>query len=563
MTTTADQKKQTTEPVDPHPRRWLAFVVMMAAAFMDLVDATVVNVALPTLRADLGASYAATQWITAGYTLAFGLGLITGGRLGDRYGRKKIFLIGLVAFTLASALCGLAANPEMLIASRVLQGAASALMMPQIVAFVFATFPLKERGGAMGTYGAITGVATIVGPILGGVLVTYSVFDLGWRAIFLINVPIGIIALFAAIAFVPETKSQWALKMDLFGVILVTATMLLVLYPLVQGRDSGWPQWMLLAMAASPVLLLLYVLHAALKQRKDSSALVPLRLFGQPGFAVGLLVILIFDVVLIGFTLALSLTVQIGLDFSPIKSGLVYLPWAVGAGMAASMMDKLIAKLGRHLISIGGLIMAAGIALTGLLIDADTTMWGLWPLTFIAGVGLGFVIGPVATMASAGVKPEDAGAASGSLNASGQIGAATGAAILSVIFFNILVGAAGPTVDDNADAVRAELTAAGVSAEAQPGIVATIRECVVDRIGADDPAVVPASCASLPAPGTAEGDAVGRALGVVAGNVKAESFLDGLRTSCWWFAGLMVLVALLSQALPRRMEGYDEVVAAH
>jgi hypothetical protein len=318
---------------------------------------------------------------------------------------------------------------------------------------------------------------------------------------------------------------------------------------------------MLLAMAASPVVLVLYVLHATLKQRRDRSPLVPLRLFGQPGFSVGLLVILIFDVVLIGFTLALSLTVQIGLDFSAIQSGLVYLPWAIGAGMAAGMMDKLIAKMGRNLITLGSVIMAAGIALTALFIDADTTMWGLWPFTFIAGVGLGFVIGPAATMSSAGVKPEDAGAASGSLNAAGQIGAATGAAILSVIFFNILVGAAGPSVDDRAAQVRAELSSAGVSATAQDGIVATIRECVADRIGADDPAVTPASCQRLPAPGTAEGDAVGRALGVVANDVKAESFLDGLRTACWWFAGLMVLVALLSQALPRKMAGYDEVVA--
>lgn len=560
MTTTAENI-EANKADDPYPRRWLAFVVMMAAAFMDLVDATVVNIALPTLRTDLGASYAATQWITAGYTLAFGLGLITGGRLGDRFGRKRIFLIGLVAFTVASALCGIATSPEMLIVSRFLQGGSSALMMPQIVAFVFATFPLKERGGAMGAYGAITGVATIIGPILGGLLVTYSLFGLGWRAIFLINVPIGIAALIASVMFVPETKSDRPLRMDLLGVLLVTLTLLMLLYPLVQGREEGWPQWMILVMAASPAVLLLYVLHAAAKQRRDGSPLVPIRLFGQPGFAVGTIVIVLFDVVLIGFTLALSLTVQIGLDYSAISSGLVYVPWAIGAGMAASMMDKLIAKMGRHLITIGGVIMGGGIALTGVFIDADTTMFQLWPFTFLAGVGLGFVISPVATVASAGVKASDAGAASGTLNAAGQIGAATGAALLSVLFFNVMVGATGPAVDSRTDQLRAELSAAGVQAADQDSTVATVRQCILDRTSAEDPMVVPASCQKLPAPGSPEGDAVGRAVGTVADHAKAEAFLDGLRVACWSFAGFMLLLALLAQALPRKVEGYDQVVA--
>jgi EmrB/QacA subfamily drug resistance transporter len=561
MTTTAE-RSQSTEAAAPYPRRWLAFVIMMAAAFMDLVDATVVNIALPTLRTDLGATYAQTQWITAGYTLAFGLGLITGGRLGDRFGRKKIFLIGVVAFTTASALCGLAVNPEMLIACRIFQGASSALMMPQIVAFVFATFPVKERGGAMGAYGAITGIATIVGPIMGGLLVTYSVFGLGWRAIFLINIPIGILALIASTLFVPETRAKLALRMDLIGALLITLTLVLVLYPLVQGRESGWPQWMAYAMLASPLVLIVYVLHARRKQRRDGSPLVPLGLFRQPGFAIGIIVILLFDVVLIGYTLALSLSVQLGLDFSAIRSGLVYVPFAIGAGMATSVMDKLIGKMGRHVVSMGGLIMGAGIALTALFVDTETTMWGLWPITFVAGLGLGFVIGTVATFAGAGVRAEDAGAASGTMNAGGQIGAATGAALLAVIFFNVVTGAAGPNVDARDSQVRAELTAAGVPADAQTEILAATRECIVQRMSASDPAVVPVACEQLPPPGTPEGDAVAAAVGKVAGAVKAGSFVDGLHTACWWFAGLSVLLALLAQGLPRKVN-YEAALAIH
>lgn len=481
MTTSAPASS---EAVTADPRRWSALFVLLAAAFMDLLDATVVNIALPTIRVELGASYAAIQWITAGYTLAFGLGLITGGRMGDRFGRKRIFLIGTAAFTLASLLCGIASTAAVLVVARLLQGLAAALMVPQIMATVYAIFPPAERGGATGAYGAATGLATVAGPVVAGLLVQYDLFGLGWRAVFLINLPIGVIAFVTALKLVPENRSEHPLRMDLIGALLVTLGMVLVLYPLVQGNEAGWPSWMFVAMAASPVVMLVYALHARAKDRRDGSALVPLRLFGQPGFAAGTVLLFLFDATMIGFTLVLTLSLQIGLGFSPVSSGLVFIPWAIGSGIMAGMADKLIAKLGRHLLSIGAVVMAAGIVWTALTVTPDSSWYSLWPSLFVTGLGLGGVIGPAFTVAGSGVRPSDAGAASGTLSAATQVGAAAGTALLSVVFFNLLVGA-------------------------------------------------PAE-----------------------GPEHAETFLAAFRNASWYAAGGMLLIALLSQALPRRVAGY-------
>jgi EmrB/QacA subfamily drug resistance transporter len=537
---------------DPGARRWPALLVMLAAAFMDLLDATVVNVALPAIRSDLHASYAAAQWITAGYTVAFGLGLILGGRMGDRYGRRRMFVAGVATFTVASALCGLAPSSAVLIVARLVQGAASSLMVPQIMATVFAVFPPRERGGASGAYGAVSGIAAVAGPVLGGTLVQYDVLGMGWRAVFFVNLPIGVLALVASLVLVPETRSDHPLKTDLPGVLLVTASLVLVLYPLVQGREQGWPGWMFVAMAASPIVLALYALHARARERRDASAFVPLRLFGQPGFTPGLLVLFLFDAAMIGFTLALSLTLQIGLGASPLRTGLLFVPWAVGAGVAAAMTDGLIARLGRHALSLGAVVMAAGIVWVITVIGPGSGWTTLAPPMLVAGLGLGLLIGPAFTVASAGVRTRDAGAASGTLSAALQLGSATGVALLSVLFFNVLVGAAGNAIDAQTDRLRAELTGLGVPAPARQLIVEGMRPCFVDRASAQDPDAEPPSCqrAGLYGPG---GDAVNRAIAGVAVDARAVAFVRSLRHFGWYAIGGLVLIALLSQALPRRM----------
>lgn len=534
-----------------YPKRWLALFVLLAAAFMDLLDATIVNVALPSIRVDLGASYAAVQWLTAGYTLAFGLGLITGGRMGDRWGRKRIFMIGIGAFTLASAACGIAQSSEMLVASRFVQGAAAALMVPQILATVFSIFPANERGGASGAYGGVAGIAAVAGPLLGGLFVSYNVLGLGWRGIFLVNVPIGIIAFIASARLVPETKTDRPLKMDLFGMLLVTVSLLLLLFPLVQGSDQGWPAWMFVALIACPFVLGAYALHARAKERRDGSSLVPLRLFGDRAFSSGVIVLLVLDTAMIGFSVALSLLLQVGYDYSPIRTGLVFLPWAIGGGIAAGAANGLIPKMGRNVPALGALIMAASIIWIGLSTsDARLAWYELIPGLFFFGIGMSLMIGPTFTIAASKVDWRDAGAASGTLSAALQIGSATGVVLLGVLFFNVLIGGAGSSFDDQSAALRGQLSSAGVSAQAQNQLVTDTRTCFVDRIGAKDPEVQPPSCAAVN-PGS---QAAGAAIGNAASNAKADAFSKGFRFFDWFAAAALVLAALLAQLMPKKVE---------
>ena len=225
------------------PRRWLTLTILLLAAFMNLLDVSIVNIAIPSIQRNLHASYADVQWALAGYTLAYALVLITGGRLGDIFGRKRLFLVGVVGFTIMSALCGAAQSPGMLIASRVVQGAMGAIMVPQVLAVIQVIFPPAERIKALAGFGVTAGLGTVSGPLIGGLLIQHNLFGLGWRPIFLINVPVGVLAVAAAAVLVRESRAPKPPKLDLIGVGLISAALLLLLYPLVQGRELGWPGW--------------------------------------------------------------------------------------------------------------------------------------------------------------------------------------------------------------------------------------------------------------------------------------------------------------------------------
>ncbi|MDH2390816.1 MFS transporter [Streptomyces sp. HNM0663] len=428
---------------EPHPRRRMMLSLMLVALFMNLLDVTVVTVALPAMRDGLGAGHAASQWFLAAYTLAFGAGVITGGRLGDRYGRRTLFLLGVGCFTAASAACGLAPDAPFMIVARTLQGLAAALMVPQVMATVYAVFPLRERAGASAAFGAVTGVASVVGPLLGGVFVTYDVAGLGWRGLFLINVPVGLVALAASWALIPDTRAERPLRMDLVGVALVTAGLLCALYPLVQGEDAGWPAWMLISLACAPPLLALYAAHARVKDRRDRSALVPLRLFALPGFSPAVAVLFTVHIVMIAFFVAVSVTLQNGLGYTALRTGLTFLPWAVGGGIASQLLRWAVPRLGRNAVSLGALLAAAGLLWFALALDADAAWWQLAPGTFLGGVGTVAVIGPAFMYAGTGVEPGDAGAASGACGASVQLGGALGTALLGVLLLSGLPVSAG------------------------------------------------------------------------------------------------------------------------
>ncbi|MGW0814200.1 MFS transporter [Streptomyces viridiviolaceus] len=429
-------------PVAGDRRRWFALAIVMTAAFMDLVDVTIVNIAIPSIRRDEGASFSQIQWITAGYALAFAAGLITGGRLGDIHGRKRVFLVGIGGFTVASALCGLAVNPEMLIAARVLQGAMAALMVPQVLSIVHATFPAHERGKVFGLFGAIVGLGAVSGPLLGALLTEWNLFGLEWRPIFLINLPVGIAGLILGSRFITESKAPRALKLDLVGVALVTLGLLMLIYPLTRGRELGWPLWGYVSMAGAFAVLAVLVAYERRKSARDGSPLVELSLFRVKSFAAGIAVQTVFGVGLGVFFLVWTLYMQEGLGWSPLRAGLTGVPFSIAVSVAAGVsVQKLVPRFGRKVLQTGALVMAAGV----LLYIWESGRYGLgiepWQMALplvVMGIGMGLIVAPLTDAVLSEVPREHAGAASGLINTVQQMGNALGLGLVSVVFFGAM-----------------------------------------------------------------------------------------------------------------------------
>ncbi|WP_037682808.1 MFS transporter [Streptomyces griseus] len=423
-------------------RRWFALAIVMTAAFMDLVDVTIVNIAIPSIQRDAGASFSQIQWITAGYALAFAAGLITGGRLGDIHGRKRLFLAGIGGFTLASALCGLAANPEMLVAARILQGAMAALMVPQVLSIVHATFPAHERGKVFGLFGAIVGLGAVSGPLLGALLTQWNLFGLEWRPIFLINLPVGILGLVLGTRFITESKAPRALKLDLVGVALVTLGLLMLLYPLTRGRELGWPLWGYLSMAGSLVVFAGLVAYERRKAARDGSPLIELSLFKVKSFAAGIAVQTVFGVGLGVFFLVWTLYMQIGLGWSALRSGLTGVPFSIAVSTAAGLsVQKLVPRFGRKVLQAGALLMAAGVLLY--IWESDRygmsiTSWQMALPLVVMGAGMGLIVAPLTDAVLSEVPREHAGSASGLINTVQQMGNALGLGLVSVVFFGVI-----------------------------------------------------------------------------------------------------------------------------
>ncbi|MGE7438384.1 MFS transporter [Kitasatospora sp. NPDC001175] len=430
----------------PDRRRWAALAVVMTASLMDLVDVTIVNIAMPSIQKDTGASFSALQWITAGYALAFAVGLITGGRLGDIYGRKRLFLLGVTGFTLASALCGLAGSPAFLVAARVLQGGTAALMVPQVLAIIHTTFPAEERGKVFGMFGAMVGLGAVLGPLLGALLSEWDLFGLGWRPIFLVNLPIGVAGLLLGAKYVDESRAPRALKLDLVGMALGAAGLLMLLYPLTQGRESGWPLWGFVSMALSVPVLLLFVAYERAKTRRDGSPLVELSLFRVKSFAGGIGVQLCFGVVTGIFFLVWTLYMQLGLGWSPLRAGLTGVPFSIAVSVAAGLsVQRLVPRFGRKVLQAGALVMAAGTLLH--LAEAEhlgtgIQPWQMAPPLVVMGLGMGLIVAPLTDAVLCEVPREHSGSASGLINTTGQLGVALGLGLSSVAFFSVVDGAA-------------------------------------------------------------------------------------------------------------------------
>ncbi|KOV62570.1 MFS transporter [Streptomyces sp. NRRL WC-3618] len=426
----------------PDRRRWFALAIVMTAAFMDLVDVTIVNVAIPSIQREAGASFSQIQWITAGYALAFAAGLVTGGRLGDIHGRKRLFLVGIGGFTLASALCGFAANPEMLVASRILQGGMAAMMVPQVLSIVHATFPAHERGKVFGLFGAVVGLGAVTGPLLGALLTEWDLFGLGWRPIFLINLPVGIAGLLLGHRFITESKAPRALKLDLVGVALVTLGLLMLLYPLTRGRELGWPLWGYLTMAGALGVFGALLAYERRKTRIDGSPLIELSLFKVKSFAAGIAVQTVFGVGLGIFFLVWTLYMQIGLGWSALRAGLTGVPFSIAVSVAAGMsVQTLVPRFGRKVLQAGALVMGLGV----LIYIWEAGRYGLsiasWQMALplvVMGAGMGLIVAPLTDVVLSEVPKEHAGSASGLINTVQQMGNALGLGLVSVVFFGAM-----------------------------------------------------------------------------------------------------------------------------
>jgi EmrB/QacA subfamily drug resistance transporter len=424
-----------------YPRRWLAAVVMIGAAMMDLIDLTVVNVALPTIRRDLGATGTQLEWVVSAYMLAFAATLIVAGSFGDLVGRRRIFLGGIVAFGLASLAAGVAQSPGELIGARVVQGAAAAAMIPQLLGTFRAIFSGEERGKAFGMYGAILGFASALGLVLGGVLTDADIFGWGWRTVFFINLPIALVSLIAARSVVPETHDPDARRPDLLGAALLVGAIVAVAYPLLEGRSLGWPAWNFALLAAGLAAL---VALGAVEGRRQHARVAPVlrtRLLRIPAFSVGLVVQLAFSAGLQGFFLIFAIWIQAGMGFSPLGAGLTALAFSVGSFVLAPMSVPLAERHGRLVLAAGGALMGLGVlgvALGAGEVGAGSDPWPVVPGLVVAGVGLSLLIIPLVNVVLAAVPHGVAGGAGGIFSTAQQLGGALGVAVVGSVFFSLL-----------------------------------------------------------------------------------------------------------------------------
>jgi EmrB/QacA subfamily drug resistance transporter len=542
----------------------IALLIVAFAFVMDLLDSTIVNIAIPSIQANLGASYATIQWLVAGYALTFALLLITGGRMGDVFGYKKMFIIGVSGFTVASLLSGIAPNPSFLVAGRLLQGAMAALMVPQVMSMMQVIYKPSERAGVMGMFGMLGGLAASLGPIVGGFLIKANIFGWDWRPIFLINLPVGIFAIVAGLKYLPEGKSEHPLHIDIKGTFLIVIALSLLVFPLIEGRDLDWPIWTMIMLAASIPALMLFGWYETRKHGRDASALIVPSLFKIRSFVSGLSLNILLESIMIGFFLTFTLVLQIGLGFSAIRAALTGVPTALGMMIGFVVLgQKLIPKFGRYVISIGVSLLAAGLVYSTWIFShyaLGAHGWQFAPGLLFVGMGLSLIMAPIFSAALQDVDTSHAGSASGILNAVQQVGSAIGIAVIGVIFFGQLNSGAYKSFDQAVPQLRSKLTTLHIPATAQEQIINNTRLCFHDRSTEDDQNVVPASCKQAEAStGNSElSKKIGAAVSHSALEANAHNFAHAFRQSMIYVLLLLVVAVGLSMTLPRKFTMREE-----
>jgi EmrB/QacA subfamily drug resistance transporter len=447
----------------PDARRWRALTVSMAGAFMVLLDVSIVNVALPSIEREFGVSAGTVQWVVSGYALTFGLALVPAGRLGDTIGRRRMFLIALSAFVLTSALTGAAQTTGWLLAARLLQGVAGGMLIPQNVGLIQDLFRGAERARAFGILGSVVGLSTAAGPVVGGVILNLAGSQDGWRWIFYVNVPIGLVALALAARLVPARSTAGArgIHLDLVGSLLLGAGVLGLLLPVV-SNESGGPGWLWWLVVPAALLLAAFARWEVRTAGRGRAPLLDPQLARTAGFPTGSAIALVYFTGFTGIWVVLALFFQDGLGYSPLRSGLAVTPFALGSAVSAVFAGRAVPRFGRWL-NVAGLVAAAvGMIVTALVlrsIGGDAAAWAAAAPLLVAGIGGGMVVSPNTTLTLESVPTQMAGAAGGALQTAQRIGAAIGTALLATVYYHALTGSGGRFAAAVSDAL---LCAAGL-----------------------------------------------------------------------------------------------------
>ncbi|MEU5358359.1 MFS transporter [Streptomyces albidoflavus] len=434
------QQQHAHEEYEPDPRRWRALGVCLVAGFMTLLDVSIVNVALPSIREGLNTPESDLQWVLSGYALAFGLFLIPAGRLGDARGRRTVFIAGLILFTLSSAACGAAQNSTWLVVARLVQGVAGGLIAPQISALIQQMFRGRERGRAFGMFGTVVGISTAVGPLLGGLLIQAAGHQEGWRWVFYVNLPLGIVCVLLARRLLPDTPHAGRVRLrdlDPVGVVLLGLGIVALLLPFVQSQQwSGNGKWLLLPVSAA--LLALFLLWEHRCSRRGFQPVVTLSLFRVRSYWLGCLLILLYFAGFTSIFFITTLYLQVGLEYTALQAGIAITPFALGSGLAAGTGGRLVSRFGRPLVVVGLAMVAAGLAFTALavhLVPGTNAGWAMALPLLLAGLGSGLVIAPNQTLTLSEVPVHTAGSAGGTLQTGQRVGSAVGIAAVGAVFF--------------------------------------------------------------------------------------------------------------------------------
>ena len=433
--TTTTQSPVVADPTRLTTRLRIILAIVLLADVLDLMDSTITNIAAPTIVRDIGGGESLIKWLGAGYALAMGVLLVVGGRLGDRYGQRRMFLIGIAGFTLASLWCGLSADPAMLIAGRLVQGGFGALLIPQGIGILLRTFSREQLPRVFSAFGPVMGASAVLGPIIAGFLISADIAGLTWRPIFLINIVLGTAGFIAALRLLPPDGPASAVPIDGLGAGLLGASMLALIYGLIEGSTAGWTAVPVLCLAAGAALLAGF----GVRQRLAAEPLILPSLLANRGFTAGLLLGLAFFAAVNGLAYVISLFFQTALGLGPSAAALALSPLMAGIIVSSIVCRPLVTKLGRVLVVIGlGITLAgaAGVWATVLAEGTAVSVWALAPSILVLGTGMGACFSSIYDVAIGDVAPAEAGSASGALSAVQQLAAAIGSAVVTTVYFS-------------------------------------------------------------------------------------------------------------------------------